>query len=126
MSGLAPTLRLLSTLACAVVTIAFVMWAADEGRMGRDGQVAQIELSDQGRTLPAPGGAPPAAPADPDADHDGVRGVVESLNDALVSPFDGFAGSDNAWAAHGIPALLALLTYGLLGRLLIAYVPVRR
>ena len=108
MTDLAHGLRLLSTLACGVVLIAFVLFAVDN----RD---------DANQFAQAPAAATLAEPQ-----HDGARGVIENLNDTLVAPFEGVATSDDPWVAHAVPALLALIAYGLLARLLIGYIPARR
>ena len=120
-------LRIASTIACGIVIAAFAMWATDEGRTGSDQQVARLSQSD------GPAGAPngtavtnpavPAAAPAADPDHGGVRGAIDDANDALLSPFDHVAQDGGPWAAHVFPALLALLTYGLLARILIAYLP---
>ena len=112
-------LRVASTIACGIVIAAFAMWATDEGRTGSDQQVARLS---EGAPAPSsPTSAAPVAPAEPE--HGGVRGVVEDANDALLTPFDHVAQEAGPWPAHGVPALLALLTYGLLFRILIAYLP---
>jgi hypothetical protein len=117
MSHVAHALRIASTIACGVVIVAFVFWASDEGRSGSDAQVARLSQSD-GSSGQAT--APLAQPV-PEAEHDGVRGAVEDANDALLSPFDHVAEDGGAWSRHAFPALLALLTYGLLARILIPY-----
>jgi hypothetical protein len=109
-------LRVASTIACGIVIAAFAMWATDEGRTTSDQQVAQVGTA--GTADPA---AQPGAAAE--SEHGGVRGAVEDANDALLTPFDHIAQDAGQWPAHGIPALLALLTYGLLARILIAYLP---
>ena len=119
-------LRVASTIACGIVIAAFGMWATDAGRSDSGQQVARLSQSDGPNG--ASSGAPatnPASPATPAADpeHGGVRGVVEDANDALLSPFDHVAQDAGQWPAHMLPALLALLTYGLLARILIAYLP---
>ena len=123
MSHVAQVLRIASTVACGIVIAAFVFWASDEGRAGSQQQVARLAESD------GPSGAattPAALPAG-DVKHGGVRGAIEDANDKLLSPFAHVAHDSNDWAAHGFPALLALLTYGLLARMLIPYlVTVRR
>jgi hypothetical protein len=121
MSQVAHVLRIASTVACGIVIAAFVFWASDEGRAGSESQVARLSQSDgpSGAAIPAeqPAGAPPAA----DPEHGGVRGAIEDANRALLSPFDHIGQDGDDWARHGFPALLALLTYGLLARMLIPY-----
>jgi hypothetical protein len=112
LTELANALRLLSTLACGVVLVAFVLFAADQ----RD---------ESNRFAPSQAAVAGPEPA-PEAEHTGVRGAIEDANDALVAPFEGVAPSRDVWAAAAVPALLALLTYGLLARLLIGYLPARR
>lgn len=114
MNHVAHALRLASTFACGVVLIAFGLWATDETKAASGQQAAQIDT----RALTQPSAA---APATAEPEHDGVRGAVESANETLVGPFEGIAESTNDWVRHGVPALLALLTYGLLARLPIAY-----
>jgi hypothetical protein len=119
-------LRVASTIACGIVIAAFAMWATDEGRSDSGQQVARLSQSDgpNGASSDAPVTNPavPAAPA-PEPEHGGVRGVIDDANEALLSPFDHVAQDAGQWPAHIFPALLALLTYGLLARILIAYLP---
>ena len=115
-------LRVASTIACGIVIGAFAMWATDEGRASSDQQVARVSENAPADAPVADPARPVAVPA-PEPEHGGVRGVVEDANDALVSPFDHVGEDGGPWAAHGLPALLALLTYGLLARVLIAYLP---
>jgi hypothetical protein len=120
-------LRIASTIACGIVIAAFTMWASDEGRATSDQQIARVSetASDPVTNPDARAGsatAPVLAPA-PEPEHGGVRGVIEDANDALLSPFAHVAQNDGPWVAHAIPALLALLTYGLLARILIGYLP---
>ena len=116
-------LRVASTIACGIVIAAFGMWATDAGRSDSGQQVARLSQSDgpSGASSGAPVTNPAAPAAEPE--HGGVRGVVEDANDALLSPFDHVAQDAGQWPAHILPALLALLTYGLLARILIAYLP---
>ena len=119
-------LRVASTIACGIVIAAFVMWATDQGRSDSGQQVARLSQSDgpngASNTVPVTNPAAPVAPA-PEADHGGVRGVIADANESLLSPFDHIAQDAGQWPAHIFPALLALLTYGLLARVLIAYLP---
>lgn len=117
MSHVQHALRIASTIACGIVIAAFAFWASDQGRSDSQAQVARVAQSDGPTTAQA---TLPAAPA-PEPKHHGVRGAVESANERLLSPFDHIAQDAGAWPAHGVPALLALLTYGLLARILIPY-----
>ncbi|MEY2533557.1 MAG: hypothetical protein QOF29_1467, partial [bacterium] len=46
--------------------------------------------------------------------HGPVREAIDDANDVLVSPFASLAPQDDGtWARRGIPALLAVLVYGL-------------
>jgi hypothetical protein len=111
---LAHALRLLSTVACCVVVAAFALWASDEGHASTSHQVAQVDTTGPVRPVQAP-----------EPRHGGVRGAIDDANAALTAPFDGAVGSGGAWMQHAIPMLLALLAYGLLARVLIAYIPQR-
>jgi hypothetical protein len=112
LTELAHGLRIASTLACGVVLVAFVLFAVDQRDESTRYQPAQAAIAE-----------PVLAQ---EVDHDGARGVVEEVNATLVGPFEGVAASDDPWVQHGVPALLALLAYGLLARLLIGYIPARR
>jgi hypothetical protein len=119
MNHVAHALRIASTIACGIVIAAFAFWASDEGRAGADAQVTALSQSD------GPAGAatqpPPAVQPGAEPDHGGVRGAIEDADHALLSPFDHIGQDGGDWAKHGFPALLALLTYGLLARMLIPY-----
>ena len=47
-----------------------------------------------------------------EAQNSSVREVVDDANDVLLAPFANLIDSDSRWVQHGIPALLALLLYG--------------
>lgn len=114
MSHVEHALRLASTIACGIVLIAFGMWASDQTRAASQSQTEQVAAT--------PAVAPVAQPV-PEPQHDGIRGVLEDANAQLTAPFDNITNSPNEWVQHGVPMLLALLTYGLLARLLIPYLP---
>ena len=115
MTHVAHLLRIASTLACGIVLVAFAAWATDETRAATTQQAATVENTALAPSAPIPSTSEP--------EHDGLRGAIESANDTLISPFDEVVASPNGWVQHGVPALLALVAYGLLGRLLIAYLP---
>ena len=42
----------------------------------------------------------------------GARELIDDANDVLLAPFANLIDSDNGWVHHGVPAVLALLLYG--------------
>ena len=119
----AHALRLASTLACGIVLIAFAMWATDEAHTATNQQAGTAGGAVDGTPAPV-AVAPPVAASE--AEHGGVRGAIESANATLVGPFEDVVQSTNEWVQHGVPALLALLAYGLLARLLVSYMAPQR
>ena len=126
MDHVAHLLRIASTIACGIVLVAFAVWAMDETKAASGQQAAQIDAASNGAN-PSPQQQPavPVAPL-PEAENDGLRGAIDDANAKLVAPFDDVVDSTNVWVQHGVPALLALLAYGLLARLLIGYLPAHR
>jgi hypothetical protein len=111
---IAGLVRIVSTVATALVVLGFALFAIDETRAGSQETVARLD------------GAPKAV-AERDAraeEHSGLRGAVDDANDVLLAPFEGLGGgSSNAWVRNGVPALLGFLFYGLLLRLLANALP---
>ncbi len=123
MNAVATITRLLSSLACLIVIASFAMWAANAGDRASQEQIAEIS---------ATGEAPFVPPVQTEEDqreirNEGPREVINDISDQLVKPFNGVAeSSTNEWVQHGVPALLAILAYGMLLRLLVNYMPVER
>ncbi len=96
-----------------IVVLGFAMFAIDETDKGSKTQQAKLsqELRDS---------SDPVVPVVPDAreeaareqDHGPVREAIDDANDVLLRPFVDLVDSDSSWVNHGIPALLALLIYG--------------
>ena len=107
----------ISTLACVVIILSFGMWAADEGRSGSTTQVAKIN--------DAFANAAPSASTEAEREkaHSSFREHIDDVDDVLLSPFASIATTDNDWAKRLIPAVLALLLYGVAFRLVLAYLP---
>lgn len=103
-------LRVIAVLASAFVALSFVLFAIEEA-----GDASK-------RTTDAIAGLDAARSADPsptqerarEAAHSDVREVIDDVDDVLVAPFAWIvSGSGNAWVRRGVPALLALLVYGI-------------
>jgi hypothetical protein len=106
-------IRYVAIAVSVIVVLGFAMFAIDETDKGSKTQQAKLaeELRDSGD---------PVVPVVPDAreeaareaSHGIVREAIDDANDVLLRPFVDLIDSDSAWVNHGIPALLALLIYG--------------
>jgi hypothetical protein len=107
-------IRLVAIVTSLIVLVGFGLFAIDEVDRGSKHQQTALanELEDR----------PPATVAiDPTAaqeaarerGHGPVRELIDDANDVLLGPFADLVGSKNAWVMHGVPALMALLLYGL-------------
>jgi hypothetical protein len=101
-------IRFLAVAMSAIVVLGFVMFAVDEADKGS--QTQQQKLESELGSGPAPSTEQEAAR---ERHHGAFREAVDDANDVLLTPFADLIDSDSAWVNHGIPALLALLVYGL-------------
>lgn len=102
-------LRIAGVLASAVVVLSFVLFAIDEaGHASRRATDAIAGL--QAARSPDPS---PREERAREAAHGAVREAVDDVDDVLVAPFAPIvSGYDSAWVRRGVPALLAVLVYG--------------
>ena len=54
--------------------------------------------------------------------HGDVRELIDDGNDILVAPFTSVSDSDEIWVQRAVPAVLALLLYGVVLTIVAAYV----
>lgn len=108
-------LLLISTLCTAIVVLSFALFGIEEAKAGSKTQQDKLESLDQ----PNPSGQTERAR---ERKHGKVRELIDDANDKLTSPFDGIVGSSsNIWVQRGVPALLAVLLYFVLLRVLAGY-----
>ena len=106
--------RLVAILASGLVLLGFAYFATDEMSRGSQNQQAKLagELSGAAQD-PAPIAPTPGQEAARERINGPMREVVEDANDFLLGPFTPLVEtSDDLWVTHGVPALLALLLYG--------------
>ncbi len=97
------TLRLTAFVCCALVVASFGMFARDQ--MAGASQHQQTELV---------AGAHPTTPdTGPVKPHAQPRRFIDAAAKDLTTPFGAIVQSSNLWVKHGLPALFAVLAYGL-------------
>jgi hypothetical protein len=106
-------IRLAAIVMSILVLLGFAFFAADE--MDKGSKTQQIAVEETG--TPAASEVVTVAPTPDDEkareEHNsGAREAVDDVNDVLLAPFVDLIDSDNAWVNHAVPALLALLLYG--------------
>lgn len=107
---LASLLRLAAILASVVVVLGWGLFAIDEAGSASAQTASEIE----GRAAARTADPSPDQERAREAAHSGPREVVDDANDVLLSPFAGLAAdSSSKWVRRSVPALLALLVYGL-------------
>jgi hypothetical protein len=105
--------RLVAIVASGLVLLGFAYFATDE--MGRGSQNQQNALANEldGLGDPTPVAPSPALEAEREKVNGPMREAVEDANDLLLGPFKGLVESaEDRWVTHGVPALLALMLYG--------------
>jgi hypothetical protein len=106
-------IRLIAIVTSGIVLLGFVLFAVDEISHGSKTQQQTLDSELGNVDVAQPVAPSPREERAREAQHGTVREVVDDANDVLLAPFANLIGSDNAWVEHGIPALLALLVYGL-------------
>jgi hypothetical protein len=96
-------LRLTAFLCCTLIVASFAMFARDQ--MAGASEHQQTEL-----VAGASPSTPATAPSKPKAQ---PRRFIDGAAKTLTAPFDAIVRSSNPWVKHGLPALFAVLVYGL-------------
>ena len=111
---MASLVRLIAVCMSVVVALGFLLFAIDE--MDRGSKTQQQAVNSATRTAD-PAMVPPSPTPEDEAirerEHGKVREAIDDANDELLKPFAGLVSSHSNWVTHGVPALMALLVYGL-------------
>ena len=106
--------RLVAIVASGIVMLGFVYFTTDELARGSQNQQNLLDREARGADYdPAPIAPTPDQEAERERVNGSFREVVDDANDVLVGPFKGVVDSNDRWVTHGVPALLALLLYGI-------------
>ena len=108
-------IRVVAIVTSGIVLLGFGFFAVDEMDKGSKAQQQALD-----RELSGSNTDPDVVSVSPtpdeenarEAQNSSVREVVDDANDVLLAPFANLIDSNSNWVQHGIPALLALLLYG--------------
>ena len=89
----------------AIVCLGFLLFALDE--VGAASRKQGDKITESERVDPTREGERAR-----ERRNGAVRELIDDANDVLLSPFAGIGDASNKWVHRGLPALLALLVYG--------------
>ena len=96
------SIKLTAFVCCGLIVISFAMFARDQ--MAGASEHQQSELVAGSSTTPASAAITHR--------HSQPRRFIDGAAKTLMSPFSAVVKSNNAWVDHGLPAVFALLAYG--------------
>jgi hypothetical protein len=106
--------RLVAIITSGIVLLGFAFFATDELSRGSQNQQKKLDREVTGAlTDPAPIAPTPDQEASRERANGTFHEVVDDANDVLLGPFTDIVESNDRWVTHGVPAMLALLLYGL-------------
>ena len=104
------SIRWTAIIVSAIVLVSFGLFAIDQTREASTDTRARIADSNKAND---PGAAAAAEKAkERTTQHSEVRNTIDDANDAITSPFQDIVTSDNIWVERTVPAVLALLLFG--------------
>jgi hypothetical protein len=112
--------RSIAVVASLLVVAGFVAFALEETGKGSRTQIEKL-AEELGTPAPSAG-----VERRREREHGPVREAVDDANDVLLAPFTGVVSSRDIWVQRTVPAILALLVYGLGLTLVAGYLPKQR
>jgi hypothetical protein len=125
---IAIVLRWAAIISSAFVALSFLFFATGQTSNASKASVAVITgeanvKSESITKLPNP---PSSVEKIRETEDDGFHEFVDDVDDVLLSPFTSITNSDNIWIRRVVPALIALLLYGVGGLYLARAAGLRR
>jgi hypothetical protein len=106
--------RLVAIVCSGLVLLGFAYFATDELGNGSRTQQSKLDRELSGNINdPTPVAPSPLQEAAREKVNGRFREAVDDSNDLLLGPFTKLIDSNDRWVTHGVPAVLALLLYGL-------------
>jgi hypothetical protein len=96
-------LRLTAFVCCALVALSFAMFARDQAAGASEHQQTELVAGPHQALTASTSSKPHAQP----------RRFIDGAAKVLTAPFDAIVQSSNDWVKHGLPAVFALIVYGL-------------
>jgi hypothetical protein len=114
---IATVLRWAAILSSAFVALSFLFFAVDQTSNASRNSVREIAgksnvKAENATKLPNP---PRAIEIVRERENDRFHEFVDDVDDVLLSPFTSISNSNSIWVRRAIPALIALLLYGVGG-----------
>ena len=102
-------LRHLAIALSLIVAAGFVLFAIDDFDRASDASRSRVTNE------PSAADPTPAGERERERRHGDLREQIDDVNDVLLRPFAAVSENDDSrWVRRGVPALLALLVYGVL------------
>jgi hypothetical protein len=125
---IAAVLRWAAIISSSFVALSFLFFAADQTSTASKSSVAGITggtnvKAESVTKLPNP---PASVEKMRALENDGFHEFVDDVDDVLLSPFTSISNSDSIWVRRTVPALIALLLYGIGGMYLARAAGLRR
>ena len=106
--------RVVAIVCSVLVLLGFAYFATDELDRGSRTQQSKLDQELDGDLRdPTPIAPTPSQEAARERVNGRFREAVDDSNDLLLGPFKNIVDSNDRWVTHGVPAVLALLLYGL-------------
>jgi hypothetical protein len=126
---IALVLRWAAIISSSFIALSFLFFATDQTSnaskasvRGITGEGSNVKAENITK-LPNP---PSKAEKIRETENDGFHEFVDDVDDVLLSPFTSISNSDNIWLRRAVPALIALLLYGVGGMYLARAAGLRR
>jgi hypothetical protein len=126
---IAVVLRWAAIISSAFIALSFLFFATDQTSNASKASVRGITGEGSGvksesiTKLPNP---PSSVEKVRETENDGFHEFVDDVDDVLLAPFTSISNSDNIWVRRTVPALIALLLYGVGGLYLARAAGLRR
>ena len=125
---IAAVLRWAAIISSSFIALSFLFFATDQTSTASKNSVAGITgqsnvKAESVTKLPNPPASVEKLRA---AENDGFHEFVDDVDDVLLSPFTSISNSDSIWVRRTVPALIALLLYGIGGLYLARAAGLRR